>query len=49
MRIVKSVFRILLRLILIAAALAALAALTLAFLRWRGYILLPDEVHPPEW
>nr|WP_243207972.1 GH25 family lysozyme [Pseudoflavonifractor hominis] len=26
-----------------------MAALTLAFLRWRGYILLPDEVHPPEW
>lgn len=45
----KRLIRIVGRLFLLAAVLAALAALALAFLRWRGYILLPHEADPPEW
>ena len=49
MSIFKKVLRTLLRTVLLLAVLAALAALTLALLRYQGYILLPDEADPPEW
>lgn len=49
MKLLKNILRMLWRVLLLAVFIVALAALTLAFLRWRGYILLPHEADPPEW
>ena len=45
----RKICRLLLRLILLCAVLAAVCAGTVALLRWRGHILLPEESHPQEW
>ncbi|WP_243152140.1 GH25 family lysozyme [Pseudoflavonifractor sp. 524-17] len=49
MPIWKKLLRILGRLLLLAAVLIVLLASALAFLRWRGYILLPYEAPPRRW
>lgn len=46
---VKKVFRILGRLLFLALVLALLAVALFHFLRWRGYILLPQEAAPRQW
>lgn len=47
--ILKTCFRIFSRLLLLLLILALSAVALFHFLRWRGYILLPDEANPPQW
>lgn len=45
----KRVLRVLRRVVLAVLALAAAGALVLAWMRWQGLILLPQEAAPPQW
>ena len=45
----RKAIRILGRLLLLVLALAFLAVALFHFLRWRGYILLPQEAAPRQW
>ena len=45
----KTLLRVLGRLLLVLLILAAAALTALALLRWRGLILLPHEADPDQW
>ena len=42
-------FRVVSRLLLLLLLLATAAVALFHFLRWRGYILLPQEADPRQW
>lgn len=49
MILLRKFFRVVGRILLVLAALCVLAVGLFFFLRWRGYILLPQEADPPQW
>lgn len=49
MTLLRKIFRVIGRILLILLTLVVLAAGLFFFLRWRGYVLLPQEADPPQW
>ena len=49
MILLRKFFRVVGRILLVFIALCVLAVGLFFFLRWRGYILLPQEADPPQW